>query len=154
LMAAFGSSSPDRAIKKDNDNLRTQLNSTNVPESSEEKKDYVKAAATNWGFTRLDTYHTEPWYDSQAAGDPKKRNPPARPIDTVSRDGKEKYCQATAVAGGFFFYTIRERDQKIEAIVREADKSQKTAPPPAQRVRTDHIVVVEALFPYRDQVKD
>jgi hypothetical protein len=153
LLAAFGASSPDRAIKKDNDNLRTQLNSTAAPESSdaEKEKTFIKPDATAWGFTRLDAYPTEAWYVAGAAGDPKKRNPVARPIDTISRDGKEKYCQATAVAGGFFFYTIR-RD-KIEAIVRTDDKS-KTLPPAAQRVRTEHVVVVEALFPYRDQVKD
>jgi hypothetical protein len=154
LMAAFGASSPDRDIKKDNDNLRTALNSTTVPDSAADEGKRLKADATKWGFTRLDTYTTEPWYEVGAAGDPKRRNPPARPIDTFSRDGKERYCQVTPVPGGFFEYTVNTRTAKIDAIVRKEDRLNKAVAPPAQRVHTEHVVLVEALFPYRDQVKD
>jgi hypothetical protein len=159
LMAAFGASSPDRQIKKDNDQLQSALNSTSVPENPVGDKDKIQADATIWPNTRLDAYSLEPWYEPGAAGDPKRRNPPVRPIDTFSRDPQDAsavkwYCQATAVPGGYFKYSVNPRTGKIDAIVRKEDQASKKVALPAQFVRTEHVVLVEALFPFRDQVKD
>src|SRR5262249_52845386 len=103
-----------------------------------------------------DAFPTLAWYDVDAAGDPKRRNPPALPIDVVGQVGKDTqiYCRVTPVPGGFFVYSINQRNATIKALVpKGVEKGAKILAPPANDIRTEHVVLVEALFPYREQVK-
>jgi hypothetical protein len=161
LGAAFGTGSPAASIKKDNQTLNSQLNSTAPPPESDGKGEDAKdpkgptqRGSVEWAQVPLNAYPTSAWYDASAAGDPKKRNPTVRGLEVVTQDGKGMLTQATAYSGGVFTYEVNLLQGKIWAIVREEDKANKSPGLPAQDVRTEHLALIEGVFPYREQVKD
>jgi hypothetical protein len=157
LGAAFGTGSPATAIVKDNQSLRSQLNSTaGAPETDDKKPDEKPAAVTRigWPDTPLSAYPTSAWYDPAASGDPKKRNPTVRGLEVLAQDGKGLLTQVTAYSGGVFTYRVDLRNNKIAAIRRPEDDANKSPGQPEQFVRTEHLALVEGVFPYKEQIKD
>ena len=153
LTAAFGTGSPAAGIRASNQALGSSLKSTAGPAEAD-PKDKPNVQVIEWTPTPLNAFRTAPWYDASAAGDPKKRNPTVRGLEVVTPDGKGNLTQVTAYGGGVFVYRVMPLQAKIEAVVREEDKAAKTAGQPAQHVRTEHLAVVEGIFPYKEQVKD
>ena len=153
LVAAFGAKSPDGEIRNINNSLQSKLNSdaVDLPNDGEDDKGKTKAPSlpVDWPVTRLDAFPEVAWYNPGETHDPKKRNPPALPILVFNPTTKERYCQVTW-NHAYFAYDINPRKAQI-TVVKSSDN--KTVKGPAEFVRMEHMAVVEALFPYREQVR-
>ncbi len=152
LVAAFGARSPDVKITADALALKKKIADAEplteaVPEAGKDPAVVKVDSGGKWPLGLPgDRFPAVTWFDASGAGEVKKRNPPILPIDVVDRAGNVKFVQLDALEVPVPMYQVT-RDQKIDVLKTPDGKNL-----PAYALRTQRLVVVNATFPYKEQM--